>query len=142
MKNLCQTIYRHLSTLMLVVGLIGVFSAQSASVQGSQVAQPIPPIDAATRQQVIEGALKALNDAYVFPETAKKMEQAIRERMQRKEYDDVTDGRTFANRLTQHLLEISHDKHLRVIFNDGNSPFFAQQTADFTTRRRMSAMRN
>lgn len=99
-------------------------------------------IDAQTRTEVIEGAIKALNDAYVFPETAKKMEQTIRDRAQRKEYEDITDGQTLADRLTTHLQEISHDKHLRVIFNDGSSPFFTQQTADPSTRREMSAKRN
>ncbi|HMV49293.1 MAG TPA: serine hydrolase, partial [Blastocatellia bacterium] len=99
-------------------------------------------VDATTRRQVIEDAIKALNDAYVFPETAKKMEQAIRDRVERKEYDDIADGRTLANRLTQHLQEVSHDKHLRVLFNDGNSPFFTQQIADPATRREISAKRN
>ncbi|MDQ3014182.1 MAG: S41 family peptidase, partial [Acidobacteriota bacterium] len=106
-------------------------------------AQTLPPaIDAKVRAEVISGTIKALNDAYVFPETAKKMEQAIHERMQRKEYDEITDGRTLANRLTTDLQAVSKDKHLRIIFNDGNSPFFTQQTADPATRRRLSAMRN
>ncbi|MEP7336242.1 MAG: serine hydrolase [Acidobacteriota bacterium] len=131
MKHYRQIFIRSLSALVLLANLLSAGYAQSNST-----------IDAATRQQVIEDALKALNDAYVFPETAKKMEQAIRERIARKEYDDITDGRTLANRLTTHLQEVSHDKHLRVIFNDGGSPFFTQETADFNTRRRMSAMRN
>ena len=67
------------------------------------------------RNEVIEGALKALNDNYVFPETAKKMEQAIRERLARKEYDKVNDAAEFARALTAHLQEVSHDKHLRVL---------------------------
>lgn len=37
-------------------------------------------LDAAARADVIDGALRALNDAYVFPETAEKMAQAIRAR--------------------------------------------------------------
>jgi hypothetical protein len=41
--------------------------------QGPQV-QPDMTIDAATRSAVIEDALKKLNDYYVFPETAKKMD--------------------------------------------------------------------
>ncbi|MGE0886442.1 MAG: serine hydrolase [Blastocatellales bacterium] len=77
-------------------------------------------IDANTRQEVIEGAIKALNEAYVFPETAKKMEQALRERMQRKEYDNVTDAGEFARLLTAHLQEISKDKHLRVVLGSGS----------------------
>lgn len=134
MKKYRQTVIRHLFVLTLAVNLLTTGFAQNV--------QTSSPIDTVTRQEVIEGAIKGLNDAYVFPETAKKMEQAIRERMQRKEYDDITDGRTLAIRLTTHLQEVSHDKHLRVLFNDGSSPFFTQQTADFATRREISVKRN
>ena len=71
-------------------------------------------IDAATRTQVIDGILKRLNDSYVFPETAKKMEQAIRERVSNKEYDQITSSKEFATKLTNDLQAVSHDKHLRV----------------------------
>ena len=74
-------------------------------------------IDAATRTAVIEGALKKLTDNYVFPETAKKMEQAVRERIARKEYDQITSAKTLATTLQGHLQEVSHDKHLRVMFS-------------------------
>lgn len=131
MKTHRQNFTCHLFAFVLLANLFSTGFAQSNS-----------PVDAAARQQVIEGAIKALNDSYVFPETAKKMEQAIRDRAARKEYDDITDGRTLANRLTQHLQEVSKDKHLRVLFNDGNSPFFTQQIADPATRREMSAKRN
>lgn len=146
MKIHCQTIARYFIALTLVMlgGYLfnGSFAQPSSAQTQSKAPQSRTPVDASTRQQVIEDALKSLNDAYVFPETAKKMEQAIRERLQRKEYDEITDGRTFANRLTSDLQAVSKDKHLRVIFNDGNSPFFTQQTADSATRRQMSAMRN
>ncbi len=76
--------------------------------------QPDMTIDAAVRAEVIDGVLNKLNEAYVFPEVAKKMEQAIRERVQKKEYDTITSASKFAQMLTSHLQEVSHDKHLRV----------------------------
>ncbi|HKQ78474.1 MAG TPA: S41 family peptidase [Blastocatellia bacterium] len=79
-------------------------------------------VDAATRVEVIDGVLKKLNDAYVFPEVAKKMEQAIRERVQKKEYDAVTSASKFAQTLTTHLQEVSRDKHLRVIYSHNPIP--------------------
>jgi C-terminal processing protease CtpA/Prc len=83
--------------------------------------QPAEPpdmtIDADARSEVINGLLKKLNDAYVFPEVAKKMEQAIRDRVQKKEYDSVTSALKFAETLTTHLQEVSHDKHLRVSYS-------------------------
>ena len=48
------------------------------------------------RDEVIDGVLKALNADYVFPETAKKMEEAIRDRLEKKEYDGITSAREFA----------------------------------------------
>jgi hypothetical protein len=35
-------------------------------------------LQATTRAEVIDGVLKSLNDSYVFPEIAKKMEKSIR----------------------------------------------------------------
>ncbi len=81
-------------------------------------------LDAKTRTAVIESAIRALNENYVFPEVAKQMEQAVRARMKRKEYDAITDARTFANTLTQHLQEVSRDKHLRVRYSFEKLPDF------------------
>lgn len=74
-------------------------------------------IDAATRTAVIEGALKNLNNYYVFPETAKKMEQAVRERIARKEYDQITSAKALVAALQNHLQEVSHDKHLHMMYS-------------------------
>ena len=71
-------------------------------------------IDGAVRDAVIDGALKALNESYVFPDVAKEMESAIRARQARKEYDAITSGRQFAQVLTEHLRQVSHDLHLSV----------------------------
>ena len=79
-------------------------------------------IDAAARERVIDGAIANLNEFYVFPETAKKMEEALRARQKRGEYDSVTDGDAFANMLTVQLQEVSHDKHLRVNFSPMRLP--------------------
>jgi hypothetical protein len=74
-------------------------------------------VDAATRKAVIDGALKELNESYVFPEVAAKMEAAIRERARRGEYDAVTLGPVLADLLTLHLQEVSRDGHLRVRYS-------------------------
>lgn len=83
---------------------------------GMTAADMNPKIDAATRQRVIDGAIAKLNEAYVFPETAKKMEEALRARQNKGEYDAANEAEDFASLLTKHLQEVSHDKHLRVNF--------------------------
>ena len=88
-----------------------------ASIASAQPEQPDLTIDAATRAKVIDTILKRLNDSYVFPETAKKMEQSIKERVEKKEYDQITSAKEFATKLTQDLQAVSNDKHLRVRYS-------------------------
>jgi len=100
-------------TLIAVAGFI--LAAQLTAL--AQQEQQDLTIDAAARTQVIDGILKRLNDSYVFPDMAKKMEQSIRERVSNKEYDQVTSAKDFAAKLTNDLQEVSHDKHLRVRYS-------------------------
>jgi retinol-binding protein 3 len=75
---------------------------------------PDRPIAAAERTAVIDGVLEKVTKNYVFPDVAKKMEEAIRERVAKKEYDAITSSQKFAATLTEHLREVCKDKHLRV----------------------------
>jgi hypothetical protein len=84
---------------------------------GTSVSDATFQIDAATRARVIDSAIAKLNESYVFPDVAKKMEQEVRARQKRGEYDAITDGNTFAAKLTDKFQEISHDKHLRVDYS-------------------------
>jgi retinol-binding protein 3 len=114
----------------IVVVLSFIFSfATNGSAQFIQTSGPQQDmtIDAKTRTAVIEGAIKALNENYVFPETAKKMEQAVRERMKRKEYDKITSAENLARTLTAHFQEVSRDKHLNVRYSFEPLPDFKNQ---------------
>jgi hypothetical protein len=112
---------RNIRSVIPLIALAFTLCSQTATAQ-----QPGEPpdmtIDAAARTEVIDGVLKKLNEAYVFPEVAKKMEQAIRERVQKKEYDSVTSASKFAQTLTTHLQEVSRDKHLRVHYSNDPLP--------------------
>ena len=103
-----------MSSFFIVAGML---LTQGTLIAQGPADQPDLTIDTATRSAVIEGALKKLNDNYVFPETAKKMEQDVRERIGRKEYDQITSAKALATTLQNHLQEVSHDKHLRVIYS-------------------------
>ena len=87
-------------------------------------------IDAATRSKVIDGAVTALNESYVFPETAKKMEEAVRAHQKKGDYDAITDGDDFAKRLTNDFQGVSHDKHLHVMFSPAPMPDMEAQRPD------------
>lgn len=94
----------------------------AANLAFAQPEQPDLTIDAATRTQVIDAILKRLNDSYVFPDIAKKMELSIRERITKKEYDQITSAKQFATTLTNDLQAVSHDKHLRVRYSNEAIP--------------------
>ena len=79
--------------------------------------QPDMTIDAAARREVIDTLLRRLNESYVFPETAAKMEQAVRERAGRGEYDKISSAKELARKLTEDLQAVSRDKHLRVRYS-------------------------
>jgi retinol-binding protein 3 len=106
--------------------------------------QPDRALEAAERRTIIDGVLAQLNEAYVFPDTAKAMERAIRARQRRGEYDRITSARAFADSLTSHLQAVSSDRHLRVRYvprgvpsgsgGDGPSPEDQEQARAFGRR--------
>ena len=89
---------------------------------GASASQLNFTLDAATRTEVINTAIADLNEFYVSPEVAKQMSDAIRVRQQRGEYNSITDGDAFADKLTTDLRDVSHDKHLRVDFSPVSIP--------------------
>src|SRR5688572_19659148 len=100
-----------------VLLLLTFMFANIGAAQPGPMEQPDLTIDAATRTQVIDGILKRLNDSYVFPEMAKNMEESLRERVAKKEYDQITSAKQFATKLTEDLQAVSKDKHLRVRYS-------------------------
>lgn len=91
------------------------------------LAQPTPDgpdrtLDAAERKAVIDGVLEKIAGNYVFPDVAKKMEEAVRAKQANKEYDAIGSGREFAKRLTDDLRAVCKDGHLRVNFSSSPLP--------------------
>jgi hypothetical protein len=73
-----------------------------------------PAVDAKTQSEVIDGIVAILSTDYVFPEVAKKMEEALRQHQASERYAKVQSPDQLALLLTRDLLEVSHDKHLHV----------------------------
>lgn len=103
------------AAVMILVGGLQSFAQQAPP-------QPDMPVDAATRTAVIDQLITRLNEAYVFPDVAKKMETDLRARITAKEYDSVTSSAAFAQKLTADLQSISKDKHLRVRYSNRPIP--------------------
>ena len=129
-SKVSRTLARVVLLCLLALSAVNVFA---------QAEQPDLTIDAATRTKVIDTIVKHLNESYVFPEVAKKMEQVIRERVDKKEYDEITSAKQFAVKLTTDLQAVSNDKHLRIRYSHQAIPERGPQrepTADEREQRR------
>jgi len=81
--------------------------------------------------KVIDSVTQTLNEIYVFPEVAEKMEKYLRKQYKEKKYRDITSLDEFAEKLTGDLQDVSQDKHLLVAFL--SDEFLQQLEADTLT---------
>lgn len=79
-------------------------------------------LDSQSREKTIHGVASALTDFYVDPDLAKKMSDAIQLHAKSGDYDKLSYGDEFADKLTSDLRDVSHDRHLRVDFNPFKMP--------------------
>jgi hypothetical protein len=96
--------------------------AATAASQPARFDQPDRAIDAATRARVLSGAVAILNRSYVFPEVARRMEEAVRAKEKAGGYGTLTSAADFARTLTDDLQAVSRDKHLRVTYSRAPVP--------------------
>jgi retinol-binding protein 3 len=89
--------------------------AAAVAVPALAAAPPAPPaVNAKDRAAIIDDIAAALNEMYVFPETAKKMEEQMRRQLKSGAYDRLGTLDTFTDKLTEDLRSVSHDLHLGV----------------------------
>ncbi len=128
------------SLRILSLILMALVAGCASAMAQQPMEQPDMTVDGPTRGAVIEGTLKRINDIYVFPEVAKKMEQAIRDRVQKKEYDQITSSKQLAEKLTADLQAVSQDKHLRVRYSHEAIP--ANEGSQEPTPQEIERFRN
>jgi retinol-binding protein 3 len=73
-------------------------------------------LDPTQRNLAIENVIENLNQFYVYPATAQKMADSLHDHEKKGDYSAITDGEEFAARLSADLIDVSHDKHLRVFY--------------------------
>jgi retinol-binding protein 3 len=98
-------------------------------------AQEFPPLDAGKRTAIVDSIAAALQEVYVFPDVAQKMDDHLHGQLRGGAYDAIDSLPAFTEKLTADLQSISHDLHLRV----GPIPprdLTAEQTVDQDERRR------
>ncbi len=82
--------------------------------------EKIQSLNSTEKKKVIDSVSSILENNYVFPEVADKMNGFIRKRFQAKAYQNIDDPEAFAEQLTEDLRSISNDLHLRVRFDPEN----------------------
>ncbi len=85
---------------------------------------PLPngEISASEKRSVIEALADVLTNNYVFPEKAKAASKSIQTSLDEGEYDDIEDGREFAQTVSKQVNSIIDDAHFRVRFSDLKLP--------------------
>jgi hypothetical protein len=71
-----------------------------------------PVLDTAKRQAIVDEISSLLNKNYIFAETAKKIEDRLRDRLKSGAYDKFTGPRDFAEAVNRDLAEVGHDRHM------------------------------
>lgn len=66
--------------------------------------------------KIVETLTREFQENYVFPETAQKMEAALKKNLAEGRYKDIDDPEILASRLKADLIEVSHDKHINVFY--------------------------
>jgi hypothetical protein len=84
-------------------------------VRAAEAAQAAAPeLDSEARDAAVLRVAKLLKALYVSAEVGEKMSDALRKSVAEGAYDAMTDPKVLADRLTEDLQNISHDKHLRI----------------------------
>lgn len=101
---------------------------------GKTAADIRPELDAETPARIVDAIAKTLNDSYVYPALAKKMEQSIRQHLEHGDDKAITTGPDLASALTRQLQEASHDRHVRVEWQPQPAPLGGEPSADDKAR--------
>ncbi|MCJ7680994.1 MAG: S41 family peptidase [Candidatus Aminicenantes bacterium] len=103
-----------LKNRILVLSLLFLLLSGAVFAQRVEAAQNDVTLDAEMKAFVVGRVCRMLVSQYIFPETAKKMEDHLTAQLKQGKYDSVNDVNEFARVLTVDLRSISGDKHLRV----------------------------
>jgi retinol-binding protein 3 len=96
--------------------MLGSHAASAQAVRPSPPSPPHATVDTKIRMQIVEAVITQMNARYVFPDVAKALEADLRKKLAAGTYNsaEFNDAKTFAERLTQDVLAVTKDKHLRV----------------------------
>jgi hypothetical protein len=106
---------------VLAVGVIAALPVVLPLIDGQQNKSDMS-VDSAMRNEVIDTLIVRLNQHYVVADKAKQMEQLLRERRQRGDYDKLTSADAFARTITEDLASVAHDLHMKIEYREKALP--------------------
>ena len=80
-----------------------------------------PTLDAAKKQAVIDEIAALFNKNYIFAETAKKVEEALRAKLKAGEFDKLAAAPDFARAVAATILEVTKDRHTGFAYNPASA---------------------
>nr|MBN2276187.1 S41 family peptidase [candidate division Zixibacteria bacterium] len=111
MPRALKTVVVLVAAVLLAGGWAVTVSAQVTKAGQETV---FPELNRAIMTEIIDSISGALNEVYVFPETARKMEEQLRTKLKENNYDAIKSLPEFTQQLTADLREISRDRHLSI----------------------------
>ena len=127
-----------MNTVKQVLAAVGLLTATLAFAQQvpGQAQQTDRRIDGAQRLALIDGVIREINQSYIFPALAKRVEAALRQHQQRGDYNAITSAEKFSSTVNDHMQAVTQDKHLRIFYSadampkeDANREVSAEQRA-------------
>jgi hypothetical protein len=92
-------------------------SSLSAGLSSGSLTLSDAALNANEKRRVLDGAIANLSESYVYPKVARQMIKGLLSHERNGDYKNEMTGSDFAALLTRHLQNISHDLHLRVVYN-------------------------
>ncbi len=129
------------------MALLAIATLPAHAQLGVAVAAPeARPLDGELRAAIIDSVTDALNENYVFRDTAAAMEKHVRRQARKGAYDGLATVPEFAAALSRDLTDVSHDLHIGVRYvsdeelrryeEDNVDPAVARQRAIDEQRKR------
>lgn len=111
-----MTLKRLISVLLILMTIWNSAFAQFSPNQEDLV------ITTKEKAKIIDTIITTVNSTYIFPDIALQVEKAIRTHQKKGEYNKITSSKEFADTISNQLVQISNDKHLRILFSYDTVP--------------------
>ena len=113
---------KRLFAVALTLHMLALAPQYASAQQGAPEHQADMVVNQTQRDVLIDATIKQLNDNYVFPHLAIKVEASLRQHQARGTYNNVTSAQKLSALLTEHMQAVTRDKHLGIGYSERPIP--------------------